>query len=355
MIEEDRRELEAKKSNKLMEAMITISIGGAGIDVELLSKTAMRVWPQDNQPSSSRAIGKTLSNLRATMRARRCDKTLAPIHLSDRTMDNILTIPTIIKVKVSDVSTTQHIYGTWFNVERPQELPVEEPSTVSNEWEISLALDKANNESLCFLGQSFDVTRFDREQILYFGFGPQEIAILQNSFRELTDQIINLDLWKEDTHTSLEAIKLFLLNSPLEIQEHIIDRIADTGTVWRTGLTLHICGIRFQRGPTLNDKKAIQLACHLGLVNTVRLIPYLIEVYDDKPSWGVARTISRLSRWAHCSIRSVVPRTIPIVLEEEDKDIVKAQRVSADWYDRYEKKYNLLQPKPLCDEDGWLL
>ncbi|MCO5584204.1 hypothetical protein L7F22_038127 [Adiantum nelumboides] len=128
-----------------------------------------------------------------------------------------------------------------------------------------------------------------------------------------------------------------------------------TGTVWRTGLTLHICGIRFQRGSTLNDKKAIQLACHLGLVNTVRLIPYLIEVYDDKPSWGVARTISRLSRWAHCLIRSVVPRTIPIVLEEEDKDIVKAQRVSADWYDRYEKKYNLLQPKPLCDEDGWLL
>ncbi|MCO5587833.1 hypothetical protein L7F22_041785 [Adiantum nelumboides] len=160
---------------------------------------------------------------------------------------------------------------------------------------------------------------------------------------------------KEDTHTSLEAIKLFLLNSPLEIQEHIIDRIADTGTVWRTGLTLHICGIRFQRGSTLNDKKAIQLACHLGLVNTLRLIPYLIEVYDDKPSWGVARTISRLSRWAHCLIRSVVPRTIPIVLEEEDKDIVKAQRVSADWYDRYEKKYNLLQPKPLCDEDGWLL
>ncbi|MCO5579483.1 hypothetical protein L7F22_033338, partial [Adiantum nelumboides] len=160
---------------------------------------------------------------------------------------------------------------------------------------------------------------------------------------------------KEDTHTSLEAIKLFLLNSTLEIQEHIIDRIADTGTVWRTGLTLHICGIRFQRGSTLNDKKAIQLTCHLGLVNTVRLIPYLIEVYDDKPSWGVARTISRLSRWAHCLIRSVVPRTIPIVLEEEDKDIVKAQRVSADWYDRYEKKYNLLQPKPLCDEDGWLL
>ncbi|MCO5610401.1 hypothetical protein L7F22_064637 [Adiantum nelumboides] len=128
----------------------------------------------------------------------------------------------------------------------------------------------------------------------------------------------------------------------------------DTGTVWRTGLTLHICGIRFQRGSTLNDKKAIQLACHLGLVNTVRLIPYLIEVYDDKPSWGVARTISRLSRWAHCLIRSVVPRTIPIVLEEEDKDIVKAQRVSTDWYDMYEKKYNLLQPKPLCDEDGWL-
>ncbi|MCO5594866.1 hypothetical protein L7F22_048901 [Adiantum nelumboides] len=160
---------------------------------------------------------------------------------------------------------------------------------------------------------------------------------------------------KEDTHTSLEAIKLFLLNSPLEIQEHIIDRIADTGTVWRTGLTLHICGIRFQRGSTLNDKKAIQLACHLGLVNTVRLIPYLIEVYDDKPSWGVARTISRLSRWTHCLIRSVVPRTIPIVLEEEDKDIVKAQRVRADWYDMYEKKYNLLQPKPLCDEDGWLL
>ncbi|MCO5579351.1 hypothetical protein L7F22_033206 [Adiantum nelumboides] len=157
---------------------------------------------------------------------------------------------------------------------------------------------------------------------------------------------------KEDTHTSLEAIKLFLLNSPREIQEHIIDRIADTGTVWRTGLTLHICGIRFQRGSTLNDKKAIQLACHLGLVNTVRLIPYLIEVYDDKPSWGVARTISRLSRWAHCLIRSVVPRTIPIVLEEEDKDIVKAQRVSTDWYDMYEKKYNLLQPKPLCDEDG---
>ncbi|MCO5599650.1 hypothetical protein L7F22_053756 [Adiantum nelumboides] len=125
----------------------------------------------------------------------RFDKTLAPVHLFDRTMNNILTIPPITKVKVSDVSTTQHIYGTRLNVERPQELPVEKPSTVSNEREISLALDQANNETLLFLGPSFDVSLFIWEQILYFGFGPQEIAILRNSSRDLTDQIINLDLW----------------------------------------------------------------------------------------------------------------------------------------------------------------
>ncbi|MCO5596830.1 hypothetical protein L7F22_050900 [Adiantum nelumboides] len=97
------------------------------------------------------------------------NKTLAPVHLSDKTMDNILSIPPITKVEVSDVTTTQHIYGTRLNVERPQELPVEEPS---NEWEISLALDQANNETLVFLGPSFDVTLFVWEQILYFGLAP---------------------------------------------------------------------------------------------------------------------------------------------------------------------------------------
>ncbi|MCO5555192.1 hypothetical protein L7F22_008735 [Adiantum nelumboides] len=125
----------------------------------------------------------------------RYDTTLAQVHLSDRTIDNILTIPSITKVKVSDVSTTQHIYGTRLNVERPQELDVEERSTVFNEREISLALDQANNEILLFLGPNFDVSRFIWENILYFGFGPQEIAILQSSFREFMDQIINLGLW----------------------------------------------------------------------------------------------------------------------------------------------------------------
>ncbi|MCO5604053.1 hypothetical protein L7F22_058210 [Adiantum nelumboides] len=84
----------------------------------------------------------------------RYDKTLALVHLSDRTMDNILSIPLITKVKVSDVSTSQHIYETRLNVERLQELPVEEPF---NEREISLALDQANNDTLVFLGPSFDL------------------------------------------------------------------------------------------------------------------------------------------------------------------------------------------------------
>ncbi|MCO5600074.1 hypothetical protein L7F22_054182 [Adiantum nelumboides] len=122
------------------------------------------------------------------------NKALTPVHLSDKRMDNILTIPPITKVKVSDVRTTQHIYGTRLNVEQLQELPVKEPLTMSNEREISLAIYQVNNETLLFLGPIVDVSLFVWEQILYFGFDPQEIAILQNSLRELIDQIINFDL-----------------------------------------------------------------------------------------------------------------------------------------------------------------
>ncbi|MCO5553991.1 hypothetical protein L7F22_007517 [Adiantum nelumboides] len=47
----------------------------------------------------------------------RYDKTLVPVGISDRKMDNILNIPPLGKVKVTDLSRTAHQYGTRLNVE----------------------------------------------------------------------------------------------------------------------------------------------------------------------------------------------------------------------------------------------
>ncbi|MCO5592698.1 hypothetical protein L7F22_046701 [Adiantum nelumboides] len=143
-------------------------------------QTARKIYPDQglDRPSSSRTSGKSLPSLRATMKNRRyeinrsvllelkklqkhvslaipklpfqrlvrdiCeqnklqfrwstlmprdfnslrllrfkyDKTLVPVGISDRKMDNILNIPPLGKVKVTDLSRTAHQYGTCLNVE----------------------------------------------------------------------------------------------------------------------------------------------------------------------------------------------------------------------------------------------
>ncbi|MCO5556223.1 hypothetical protein L7F22_009769 [Adiantum nelumboides] len=119
----------------------------------------------------------------------RYDGTLAPIPLSDTSMDNILKIPPITKVKVKDVSTSQHSYSTRRNVEQSQDQEEEDEDNLYKSIDIAnlVAIDKANHKTLGYLSPRFDVSLLIRGRMMYFTFGPEEITISQNSLRKLTN------------------------------------------------------------------------------------------------------------------------------------------------------------------------
>ena len=147
------------------------------------------------------------------------------------------------------------------------------------------------------------------------------------------------------------------LSLSLEVQEEIVGRLGDTGTTWRTGTTLHINGVLFEREATRGDTVFVALNTHLGLkydfIKEVRLISYLFES-QNPPHWGIGRKITRISARLFHHLRGIIPREIPIILEEEDRDILELQRTKPfyTWYTLYEQKYHLpltFQP----EETSW--
>ena len=94
-------------------------------------------------------------------------------------------------------------------------------------------------------------------------------------------------------------------NLPIGPQGEIINRIADTGFVWREGETLHVSCILLLRLGTENDLISIYLACHLGVVKKVKLTTYLFEVYEDT-SGSTCRTVELLTeKWFTLFIRII--------------------------------------------------
>ncbi len=149
---------------------------------------------------------------------------------------------------------------------------------------------------------------------------------------------------------------LFLSLAP-EIQERILDSVVETGTTWRTGTTLHINGVLFQRAGTRADTTFIALSTQLGFVKKVRLIPYLFE-RDEEPNWGIGRSLSRILPKLFHILRNIIPREVPIILEEEDRKIVELIQAGIPyfiWYAAYEQKYNIPLTVPLVDDDGWMM
>ena len=73
-------------------------------------------------------------------------------------------------------------------------------------------------------------------------------------------------------------------------------------------------------------------------------------------------TVTRISSWQlnvrklfHV-LQSIVPRKVPITLEEEDKEIVElfqAGKPCHVWYIYYEEKYNIPLTFPQKSEGGW--
>ena len=143
-------------------------------------------------------------------------------------------------------------------------------------------------------------------------------------------------------------------NLPIEVRTKVIDQVVDTGTIWQTEETLHISGVLFQEEGSLRDTIAVALATHLGYIKKVKVTPYLFSV-QDQPCWGVARRITCLAPKTYHTLRSLIPRKIPIEFEEEDKEIIQESKAGKDWYTPFEKKYNLPLTYSPCDEDGWPL
>ena len=97
------------------------------------------------------------------------DKTLEPVEISDTKMDNILHIPPLGKVKVTDESLTAHQYSTRLNAaqhvhneERERELQREDEARIIelHEHQMAEALHQANAEALECLYPYFDVAIF---------------------------------------------------------------------------------------------------------------------------------------------------------------------------------------------------
>ena len=77
--------------------------------------------------------------------------------------------------------------------------------------------------------------------------------------------------------SSANLLFSLFFNLTPELQEKIIDKLGETGTTWRTGTTLHINGVLFQRRGTRADTILIALATNLGFIKEVHIIPYLLS------------------------------------------------------------------------------
>ena len=147
---------------------------------------------------------------------------------------------------------------------------------------------------------------------------------------------------------------LFLNLTP-KIQEEIIDKLGETSKTWQTGTTLHINCVLFQRRGSRADTILIALATNLGFIKEVHIIPYLFES-KDLLYWGLARSLTSIMPKLFHILQSIIPRKVPITLEEEDKEIVElfwAGKPYYVWYMAYENKYNLPLTFPPKSEYGW--
>ena len=102
---------------------------------------------------------------------------------------------------------------------------------------------------------------------------------------------------------------LFLNLNP-KIKEEIIDKVGETGTTWRTGTTLHINGVFFQRRGTRADTILIALATNLGFIKEVRIIPYLFES-KDLLHWGLAKNLTSITPKLCHVLWSINPKRYP--------------------------------------------
>ncbi|MCO5599206.1 hypothetical protein L7F22_053306 [Adiantum nelumboides] len=116
---------------------------------------------------------------------------------------DILNIPPLGKVKVTDLSRTAHQYGTRLNVELESlreneeldfQIEEERIATEQREHEMAEAHHEANAEALQCLYPFFDVGIFLWGRHLWFRFGHQEVTVLRVQNRELSDLIINFFL-----------------------------------------------------------------------------------------------------------------------------------------------------------------
>ena len=140
--------------------------------------------------------------------------------------------------------------------------------------------------------------------------------------------------------SSANLLFSLFFNLTPELQEKIIDKLGETGTTWQTGTTLHINGVLFQRKGTRADTILIALATNLGFIKEVRIILYLFES-KDLLNWGLARSLTSITPKLFHILRSIIPRKVPLTLEEEDKEIVElfwAGKPCHIWYTTYEEK-----------------
>ena len=120
-------------------------------------------------------------------------------------------------------------------------------------------------------------------------------------------------------------------------------------------MTLHINNVLLQRKGTKTNTILIALGTNLGFIKEVCIIPYLFGS-KDLPHWGLAKSLTSIMPKLFHVLQNIIPREVPITLEEEDKETVElfwAGKPCQVWHTAYEEKYNLPLTFQPIDKDGW--
>ena len=138
----------------------------------------------------------------------------------------------------------------------------------------------------------------------------------------------------------MEVSGRLLRSLPIGPQEEIIDKVADTGFVWRNGTTLHVNCVLLLRLGSKNDLLSIYLACRLGVVTRVKLTTYLF--YPVTTFIGTTRRKLELLEegWFTIFIR-IIGKGVRIEVEDKDEDIIRCMKAGGDFERRYEEAYGL--------------
>lgn len=136
----------------------------------------------------------------------------------------------------------------------------------------------------------------------------------------------------------MDDLRSFLEDLPIGPREAIIDKLPETGFVWREGSTLHVNCILLLWKWSHEDAKAIYLATRLGVVTHVRLTTY--RFFTVTSFCGAkARELAMLTEECFMFFVRLAGKGVVVEFENEDINILWCRKCGGDVNKQYEGIY----------------